>query len=245
MAADPSIPLAFAAGLVSFVSPCVLPIVPGYLSYMSGLEVAEEDKGGISTGIVALGFVLGFTAVFVSLGASATLLGSFLRDYQRELTIASGILIIFMGLVFMGALKIPFLYQERRFHPTTKSGFWGSTVLGAAFGFGWSPCIGATLGAVLTMAAGGSGEGGPAEGALLLAVYSLGLGVPFLLAGIGFSRLSGVLGWLRKRTRAINLASGVLLIVIGVLFVTDQFFRMSAWMQRELAEANVDFWTSL
>lgn len=244
MVADPSFPLAFAAGLVSFVSPCVLPIVPGYLSYMSGLEVAEEDKGGIRTGIVALGFVLGFTAVFVSLGASATLLGSFLRDHQRELTIASGVLIIFMGLIFMGALKIPFLYQERRFHPTTKAGFWGSTVLGAAFAFGWSPCIGATLGAVLTMAAGGSSDGGPAEGALLLAVYSLGLGVPFLLAGVGFARLSGVLAWLRKRTRVINLASGALLIVIGVLFVTDQFFRMSAWMQRELAEANIDFWTS-
>ena len=242
--ADPSVPLAFAAGLVSFLSPCVLPIVPGYLSYMSGLEVAEEDKGGIRTGVVALGFVLGFTAVFVALGASATLLGSFLRDNQRELTIASGIFIIFMGLIFVGALKVPFLYQEKRFHPTTKAGFWGSTVLGAAFAFGWSPCIGATLGAVLTMAAGSSASGGPAEGAFLLAVYSLGLGVPFLLAGVGFSRLSGVLAWLRKRTRAINLVSGALLIVVGILFVTDQFFQLSVWMQRELADANIDFWTS-
>ena len=222
----------------------MLPIVPGYLSYMSGLEVAEEDRGGIRTGIVALGFVLGFTAVFVALGASATLLGSFLRDNQRELTIASGIFIIFMGLIFIGALKVPFLYQEKRFHPTTKAGFWGSTVLGVAFAFGWSPCIGATLGAVLTMAAGSSATGGPAEGALLLAVYSLGLGVPFLLAGVGFSRLSGVLGWLRKRTRAINLVSGALLILVGILFVTDQFFQLSVWMQRELADANIDFWTS-
>ncbi|MDQ4144455.1 MAG: cytochrome c biogenesis protein CcdA [Actinomycetota bacterium] len=242
--ADPSIPVSFAAGLLSFLSPCVLPIVPGYLSYMSGLEVAEEDKGGVKTGIVALGFILGFTLVFVALGASATLLGSFLRDHQRELTIVSGIFIILMGLVFIGALKIPFLYQERRFHPTTKAGFWGSTVLGVAFAFGWSPCIGATLGAVLTMAAGSSAEGGPLEGALLLAVYSMGLGVPFLLAGVGFSRLSGVLSWLRKRTRAINLASGALLILVGILFVTDQFFQLSAWMQRELAEANIDFWTS-
>lgn len=230
--------------MVSFVSPCVLPIVPGYLSYMSGLEVSEEDKGGLRTGIVALGFVLGFSAIFVALGASATLLGSFLRDHQRGLTIASGVFIIFMGLIFMGALKVPWLYQEKRFHPTTKAGFWGSTVLGVAFAFGWSPCIGATLGAVLTMAAGSSAEGGALEGALLLAVYSLGLGVPFLLAGVGFGRLTGVLSWLRKRTRAINLASGVLLIVVGILFVTDQFFRMSAWMQRELAESNIDFWTS-
>ena len=242
---DPNIAWAFAAGLASFLSPCVLPIVPGYLSYMSGLEVAEEDKGGVRTGIVALGFVLGFTAVFVALGASATLLGSFLRDHQRTLTIVSGILIIFMGLIFLGVLKIPFLYQERRFHPTTKTGFWGSTVLGSAFGFGWSPCIGATLGAVLTMAAGNSADGGPWEGAFLLVVYSLGLGVPFILAGVGFNRLTGVLSWLRKHTRTINIVSGVLLIVVGVLFVTNQFFRMSAWMQQELADLNVDFWNSI
>ena len=235
---------AFAAGLLSFLSPCVLPIVPGYLSYMSGLEVAEEDKGGIKTGIVALGFIFGFTMVFVALGASATLLGSFLRDYQREFTIVSGVFIIAMGLVFIGALKIPFLYQERRFHPTTKAGFWGSIVLGSAFAFGWSPCIGPTLGLVLTMAAGSSAEGGALEGAFLLFVYSMGLGVPFLLAGVGFSRLSGVLLWLRKRTRVINLVSGALLILVGILFVTDQFFRLSAWMQREAAEANIDFWTS-
>lgn len=242
--ADASIPYAFAAGVVSFVSPCVLPIVPGYLSYMSGLEVAEDKKGGVRTGIVALGFVLGFSLVFIALGASATLLGSFLRDHQRTLTIVSGILIIFLGLIFMGVLKIPFFYQERRFHPSAKAGFWGSTVLGSAFAFGWSPCIGATLGTVLTMAAGNSGDGGPAEGAFLLAVYSLGLGVPFILAGVGFSKLTGVLGWLRRHTRKINLASGALLIIVGVLFVTDQFFQMSAWMQRELAEVNIDFWTS-
>ena len=245
MGVDPSAPLAFLAGLVSFLSPCVLPIVPGYLSYMSGLEVAEDEKGGMRTGIVALGFVLGFTLVFVSLGASATLLGSFLRDYQREMTIVSGIFIIFMGLVFIGVLNISFLNRERRFHPTTKAGFWGSTVLGAAFGFGWSPCIGATLGAVLTMAAGSSASGGALAGAVLRAVYSLGLGVPFLLAGVGFRRLGGVLAWLRKRTRAINLASGALLILVGLLFVTDQFFRMSAWMQQEAAELNIDFWTSI
>lgn len=242
--ADASIPYAFAAGVVSFVSPCVLPIVPGYLSYMSGLEVAEDKRGGVRTGLVALGFVLGFTLVFVALGASATLLGSFLRDHKRTLTIVSGILIIFMGLIFMGVLRIPFLYQEKRFHPSARAGFWGSTVLGTAFAFGWSPCIGATLGAVLTMAAGTSGEGGPAEGALLLAVYSMGLGLPFILAGVGFSKLTGVLGWLRKHTRKINIASGVLLVVIGLLFVTDQFYRMSAWMQQELTDLNIDFWKS-
>ena len=241
---DPNVFWAFIAGMVAFLSPCVLPIVPGYLSYMSGLEVAEDEKGGIRTGIVALGFVLGFTLVFMALGASATLLGSFLSDHKRGLTLASGIFIIIMGLIFIGGLKIPFLSREKRFHPTTKAGFGGSTVLGAAFAFGWSPCIGATLGPVLTMAAGNSSSGGPAEGALLLGVYSLGLGVPFFLAGVGFSRLTGVLGWLRKRTRVINLVSGALLIIVGVLFVTDQFFRLSAWMNQQMAEANLDFWTS-
>jgi cytochrome c-type biogenesis protein len=241
---DPNVFVAFLAGLVAFLSPCVLPIVPGYLSYMSGLEVAEEDKGGIRTGVVAAGFVLGFTLVFMALGASATLLGSFLSEHKRGLTQASGIFIIIMGLVFVGGLKIPFLSREKRFHPTTKAGFGGSTMLGAAFAFGWSPCIGTTLAPVLAMAAGNSSGGGPAEGAFLLAVYSLGLGVPFLLAGISFSRLTGVLTWLRKRARVINVVSGALLIAVGVLFVTDQFFRLSAWMNQELADANLDFWSS-
>ncbi|MDQ3985223.1 MAG: cytochrome c biogenesis CcdA family protein [Actinomycetota bacterium] len=239
--ADPTAPVAFAAGVVSFLSPCVLPIVPGYLSYMTGVEKPVEEKSTLQTGIVALGFVAGFTAVFVALGVSATLLGSFLRDYQREFTQIGGALIIVMGLIFMGVLKVPWLYREARFRPSPKAGFWGSLVLGAAFGFGWSPCIGATLGAVLTMAAGNATAG---EGAFLLAVYSLGLGLPFLLAGLGFSRLTGVTAWLRKRTRVLNIASGTLLILVGILFVTDQFFQLSAWMQREFAEANLDFWSS-
>ena len=239
--ADPTAPVAFAAGVVSFLSPCVLPIVPGYLSYMTGVETPLEEKRPLQTGLVALGFVAGFTLVFVALGVSATLLGSFLRDYQREFTQVGGALIIVMGLIFMGVLKVPWLYREARFRPSPKAGFWGSVVLGAAFGFGWSPCIGATLGAVLTMAAGNATAG---EGAFLLAVYSLGLGLPFLLAGLGFSRLTGITAWLRKRTRVLNLASGILLIVVGILFVTDQFFQLSAWMQREFAEANLDFWSS-
>ena len=223
----------------------MLPIVPGYLSYMSGVGIAEERKSVVATARVAAGFVLGFTAVFVALGASVTLLGSFLREHQRMFTIVAGCFIILMGLVFMGAFKVPFLYREARFHPSARTGFWGSTVLGAAFGFGWSPCIGPTLSVALTMAAGGSGEGSPGKGALLLAIYSLGLGLPFLAAGLGFSRLTGAMQWLRRRMRAVNLASGVVLVVVGILFVTDQFFQMSAWMQRELADANIDFWSSL
>ncbi|MGH2789298.1 MAG: cytochrome c biogenesis CcdA family protein [Actinomycetota bacterium] len=245
---DPTVALAFLAGLASFLSPCVLPLVPGYLSYMSGLAAgAEKGTGpGARPAIVAFTFVLGFTLVFVPLGATATYLGSFLGDYQRELARVGGLVIILMGLVFMGVIKVPWLYREARFHPRPEAGVGGSMLLGAAFAFGWTPCIGATMGAVLTMAAGRGGENGSmGEGAFLLTVYSLGLGVPFILAGLGMSRLTTAVAWLRKHTRAITYASGVLLIAVGVLFVTDQVFRLSIWMQRAFNDLNLDFWSEI
>lgn len=234
---DPSIPLAFAAGVVSFLSPCVLPLVPGYLSYMSGVSGIEgpaesNARRSARTAVVALAFVAGFSLVFVSLGATATLLGSTLREHQRGLAQAGGVLIILFGLIFMGAIKVPFLYREKRWHPSPGAGVGGSVVLGAAFAFGWSPCIGATLGAVLTMAAGGASTGGVGEGAFLLFVYSLGLGIPFVLAGLGVGRLTGALTWLRRHTRTVNLVSGILLVAVGLLLVTDQFFRLSIWFQK-------------
>lgn len=232
---DVSIPLAFFAGLVSFLSPCVLPLVPGYLSYMSGMTVGEAgDATARRTVTVALAFVGGFTAVFVAFGATATVLGEFLLTNKDILARAGGVLIIVMGLIFMGAIKIPWLYREARFHPTPEAGVWGSVVLGGAFAFGWSPCIGATLGAVLTMAAGRADSGGPAQGALLLAIYSLGLGVPFILAGLGVSRLTGVLARIRKHIRTINLISGAILVLVGILFVTNQVFQISIWLQRHV-----------
>ncbi|CAN5726942.1 cytochrome c biogenesis protein CcdA [soil metagenome] len=242
---DPTVPIAFVAGLVSFLSPCVLPLVPGYLSYMSGVGAAQTaGRRSLPTSVVALAFVLGFTAIFVALGATASALGSVLVANRPELTRIGGVIIIVMGLVFMGVLKVPWLYREARFHPTPHAGLWGSFVLGAAFAFGWSPCIGATMGAVLTMAAGRSGVGGPAEGAFLLGVYSLGLGVPFVLAGLGVSRLTGAVSWLRGHVRAVNLSSGVLLVVVGLLFVTDQLFQLSIWLQRAFTSSGLDFWTS-
>jgi cytochrome c-type biogenesis protein len=243
--ADPTVPIAFVAGLVSFLSPCVLPLVPGYLSYMSGLGAAEATtRRSLKTGAVAVAFVLGFTAVFVSLGATATALGSLLADYRSEITRLGGVVIIAMGLVFMGVLRLPWLYREARFHPTPHAGLWGSAVLGGAFAFGWSPCIGATMGAVLTMAAGTAASGGPAEGAFLLTIYSLGLGVPFVVAGLGVSRLTAAVTWLRRHTRTVNLASGALLVIVGILFVTGRLFELSIWMQRGFTSAGLDFWSS-
>ncbi|MGH2751420.1 MAG: cytochrome c biogenesis CcdA family protein [Actinomycetota bacterium] len=235
--ADPSIPIAFAAGLASFLSPCVLPLVPGYISYMSGLSATEEsERASLRAGAVSLAFIAGFTAVFMALGLTATLLGHYLRQNQELLSQAGGVLIILLGLVFIGVIKLPWLYREKRFHPRPGAGMAGSALLGATFAFGWSPCIGATLGAVLTMAAGRGASGGVGEGALLLLVYSMGLGVPFLLAGLGVSRLTGAVAWLRRHTRTINLASGALLVLVGLMFLSGQFFQLSIWFQRTFPE---------
>ncbi len=242
---DPSAPIAFVAGLLSFLSPCVLPVVPAYISYMSGVGAAEAAAHRpLQTGSVAAAFVAGFSAVFVALGATATALGALLSNYRLDIARAGGVLIVLMGLVFMGALKVPWLYREARFHPTPRAGLGGSVLLGCAFAFGWSPCIGATLGAVLTMAAGRGGAGGPGEGAFLLGVYSLGLGLPFVAAGLGVARLSGVVRWLRLHARAVNVLSGGLLVVVGALFATDQLFRLSIWMQRAMATSGWDLWLS-
>lgn len=240
---DPTVPIAFIAGLISFLSPCVLPLVPGYLSYMSGLApgAGGDAANGLRAATAALFFVLGFTAVFVALGATATLLGSLLRNYQALLTRAGGIFIILLGLVFMGVLKIPWLYREARFHPTPAAGAWGSVVLGGAFAFGWSPCIGATMGAILTMAAGRGTTGGPGEGAMLLAVYSLGLGVPFILAGAGVAHLTVAVKWLRRHTRAVNLVSGAGLVIVGLLFVTGQLFQLAILMQKGFLALDLDW----
>lgn len=242
---DATIPVAFAAGVISFLSPCVLPLVPGYISYMSGLTAGSEDmpartKTARAT-TASLVFVLGFTVIFVPLGATATLLGSLLSDYRNELRVASGIFIIVLGLVFMDVIKIPFLQREARLHPRPGAGLGGAALLGGAFAFGWSPCIGPVLGSVLTLAVGRGTEGTVTEGATLLGVYSLGLGVPFVLAGLGVTRLTSVVGWLREHTRKVSLVSGSLLIVVGTLFVTDQLFRISIWMQKGFSAMGLDF----
>src|SRR3712207_1417195 len=228
---SPTVPVAFVAGLVSFLSPCVLPLVPGYLSYMSGVGAGENDEQrALHTATMAGAFVMGFSAIFVALGATASVLGSFLAENKFLLARVGGVFIILMGLVFMGVLKIPFLYREARFHPTPTAGLWGSTILGAAFAFGWSPCIGATMAAVLTMAAGESALGGPGKGAGLMAVYSLGLGIPFVLAGLGISKLTRALGGVRRHVPAVELGRGVLPIWVGVRFLTERLLVCCIWM---------------
>ena len=237
---DPTLQAAFLAGLISFITPCVLPLVPGYLSYMSGFSSGDEPLRPSRTTLVAIGFVIGFTAIFVPLGATASYLGSLLNSNKELLGRIGGALIILLGLAFMGVLRIPLLYREARWHPTPKAGFWGSVVLGGAFAFGWSPCIGLTMGAALTMAAGLE----PGRGALLLAIYSLGLGLPFILAGVGISRLTTAVRWLRSHARGLNIASGAILVVIGILFVTNTMYQLSIWMQRSLTSVGLDFWSS-
>jgi len=223
---------AFGGGMLSFLSPCVLPLVPGYLSLMSGVSVTElQESGGIATETQTrvlrstLLFVAGFTTVFVALGLTASAVGVFLLDHRVVLNRIAGALIIAMGLFVAGFLPTQRLMTERRFHVLpSQLGVWAPPIMGMAFAFGWTPCIGPILGGVLTLA---SNEGSLGRGALLLAVYSMGLGVPFVLSGVALGRLSGVFGWVKRRFRVIELIAGGLLIAFGIVLVTNHLGWLS------------------
>ena len=224
---------AFVAGLASFLSPCVLPLVPGYISLISGASVDELSGGQNSNRARAvmmnsITFVLGFTIVFVTLGAAATSIGRLLREYKGLMgQIAGGIIIIF-GLHLTGILKISALYADKRMHSVgTGKSAWGSFLVGFAFAFGWTPCIGPILAAILAIAA---SQGTVAKGIILLAIYSLGLAVPFLLTSLGIDRFLAFYGKFRRHLHAVEVASGVLLIVIGALFVTRHFAVLSGYL---------------
>jgi cytochrome c-type biogenesis protein len=215
--------VAAAAGFVSFASPCVLPLVPGYLSYMSGVSGQDvERRGDRAAGRVVAGaalFVLGFSLVFVALGAALGAVSSWLALNRGLITRIAGVLVIVMGLFLAGVVKPGFLYRERRLRgDKVPGGLAGALPLGMVFGLGWTPCIGPTLGAVLGLAA--VGGGGARRGAVLLFAYSLGLGVPFLIAALGFRRALGRFPALRARFRWFELAGGGMLVVIGLLLVT-------------------------
>jgi len=217
---------AFGGGLVSFLSPCVLPIVPAYLSVITGLDIAELEHGNRrqqrriarDTSL----FILGFATVFTCLGLTATTLGHALLSSQTTLTRLSGLLVLSFALFLLGSLvlRAPWLYQEKRFHPTlSRFGPFAAPIAGAAFGFGWTPCIGPVLGSVLALAA---TRGDASQGASLLAVYSAGLGVPFLATGLAFGRLAGAFSWVRRHFTALTVASATSLAVFSVLLTLNR-----------------------
>lgn len=220
----------FAAGLVSFLSPCVLPLVPGYISYVAGSSAGTS--GGFSGRLPAVGlsvcFVLGFSTIFVALGASATALGQLLLSYRHELDIAGGSIVIVFGLFMMGLARLPWLQRELRMHPAIAGGRpLSAYVLGIAFAFGWTPCIGPILGAVLTVSAASATVSG---GMSLLGIYSLGLGVPFVLAALFTDSLVARLRAVGRLGRVLQLLAGGALVLMGIAMITGQLPAVAYWL---------------
>lgn len=226
----PAMIVALAAGLLSFLSPCVLPIVPPYLAYMSGITVTElgEKQGRARAILPALFFVLGLSTVFLFLGFTASAFGSFFLKNQSYFNVFAGIIVMVFGAHFVGAIRIPFLNREARIDAGDQGGSaFGAYLLGLAFAFGWTPCIGPQLGAILSMAA---SEADLARGTLLLAVYAAGLGIPFLLVAAFFPRLTGVMAWMKRHMEQIERIMGLLLWTIGLLMLTGGFSKFSYWL---------------
>jgi len=232
MTRELGIPIAFLAGVVSFLSPCVLPLVPGYISMLSGATI-EELKAGGSASLVgrilrnSLAFIVGFSIVFVALGASASWVGKFLRTHQTTFNIFAGALIIIFGLHLTGLVKIPLLYREARLNTgAPRRGLVGAFLLGFAFAFGWTPCIGPILAAILTLAA---QRQTLFQGMFLLAIYSAGLAIPFLLTSLGLSQFLKLYVGFRKYLQVVEVASGVLLIALGALMAFNRLTVISGY----------------
>ncbi len=228
----PSLLVALLGGLLSFLSPCVLPVVPPYLAYMGGISVS--DMGGADaharrrTLLPALFFVLGLSTVFLLLGAGASALGRFFLQNQQWFTSLSGVVIMIFGAHFVGVWRIPVLERELRIDAGARGGSaFGAYILGLAFAFGWTPCIGPQLGAILTMAA---QDGSVARGAVLLGVYAMGLGIPFLLVAAFFPRLSGVMAWMKRHMARIERIAGLLLWTVGLMMITGTFTDLAWWL---------------
>ncbi|MCX7326428.1 MAG: cytochrome c biogenesis protein CcdA [Hyphomicrobiales bacterium] len=225
---------ALMAGVLSFLSPCVLPLVPPYLCYLAGTTIEEMREEGPDTAaarrdvmLAAMSFVAGFSTVFVLLGATASALGQILRDYIWMLSWAAGAAIIVMGLHFLGVFRLAMLYREKRMDVATPPGPGGAYLMGLAFAFGWTPCIGPILAAILAVA--GSSDT-VYRGMSLLAVYSLGLGIPFVIAAFGIERFMAAMAGIKRHFRKIELAMGGLLVVTGVAFLTGGMERMAFWL---------------
>lgn len=235
---DVSIYMTFTAGLISFLSPCVLPLVPGYISYISGVSFSEirENRGSSpllskEKGIILLNsmcFVLGFSIVFVLLGASATWLGAFLSSKISLLSKIAGTVIIFFGIYKMGLIRAHLFYKEARFQVNQKRfGYVGAVIIGAAFAFGWTPCIGPILAGILTYA--GTLEN-VNQGVLLLFVYSLGLGIPFLLTAVGINHFWGFFTRIKKYLKLLEVISGAVMVILGLLIFTNKLILIPGYL---------------
>ena len=232
MVSNVTIPAAAAAGLLSFLSPCVLPLVPPYLTFIAGTTIEEVAGQRTSRArrdimLAAILFVAGFSTVFVGLGATASVFGQVLRAHLAVLSILAGIAIIVMGLHFLGLFRLAFLYREARPQVQKPVGIWGAYVMGLAFAFGWTPCIGPILAAILAVAASQETVG---LGAGLLAVYSIGLGIPFLAAAAAIGPFMRFLKRFRAHFGAVEKVVGVLLVVTGVAFLTGSMQNISFWL---------------
>ena len=226
---------AFSAGFLSFISPCVLPLIPGYISFVSGVSVDEMRSDAppaasrLQVFFTSLAFVLGFSLVFIALGASATAVGKFMFSKLPLLSKIAGVVLIIFGLHTMGVFRLAFLETEKRVHAQRKpAGPLGAMLVGVAFAFGWTPCIGPILGGILAIA---GSRNTVSEGIILLAVYSLGLGIPFLLTSLAINQFFGAAKRIRRYYHAIELTSGALLILIGVLIVTGQLTIIVRYLQ--------------
>jgi cytochrome c-type biogenesis protein len=247
---DPSAPsvfLAFAAGLASFVSPCVLPLVPGYLSTVCGLspdELRASRDVQLRGVLVRSGlFILTFSAIFILLGMTATGVGDLLSDNRQTLERVAGIAIIAMGALFLLALIVPMLNREWHVEAlAARAGSGGPLVAGAAFAIAWTPCVGPALASILGLAA---TQDSVAQGGGLLAVYSLGLAVPFLLTAIAFTRATTAFAWIRRHYAVINGVAGLLLIAIGVLVFSGELFRLNIEAQKLLEDWGLNFWADI
>jgi len=228
-----AVPVALVAGLVSFFSPCVIPLLPGYLSYATGLSGADLEqarRGRMVAGSVL--FVLGFSAVFVALGTLSGALGAWLVTWQREITLVLGALTIVLGLVFAGLL--PWFQRDLRLHAVPAVGLAAAPLLGLLFGLGWTPCIGPTLGVITTLSI---NEATAGRGALLSACYALGLGLPFVVAGLAYRRALGAFAWVRRHQAWITRAGGLMLVAVGILLVSGWWAEIVTWIQLHLVSS--------
>lgn len=207
--------ISFLEGIITFVSPCLLPMLPIYISYFAG----GEEKNTARVIKNSLGFITGFTVVFILLGALAGTLGSFLNQYKTAVNIVTGLIVIFFGLNFLGVFKLN-IFKGTRFSKTDNLGFFSSVLFGVVFSIGWTPCVGAFLGSALMLA---TSQGNVLQGVIMLLLYSLGLGIPFFISAILIDKLKGAFSFIKKHYRVINIISGSLLVAVGVLMATGLF----------------------